>query len=91
MPLEDYRYYRLDGAGHLHDAEWFQAKDDVEALALIVARHPDSSSEVWQGRRLVGRLSPGPRLKQRSPHPEFWRLRGASCSIPVRGGDPFHE
>ena len=60
MPYsENYRYYCLDGAGHLHDAAWFYAESDDDAIAQIEAKHPDSKSEVWQGTRLVASLSPG--------------------------------
>ena len=58
MPSENYRYYCLDGAGHLHDAEWFHAENDEEAIAQIAAKHPDSKCEIWQGKRLVAALPP---------------------------------
>lgn len=57
MPLENYRYYCLDGTGHLHSAEWFSAQSDEEAIAQIRARHPDAKCEIWQGKRLVATLS----------------------------------
>ena len=58
MPSENYRYYCLDGAGHLHGAEWFYAESDADAIAQISAKHPDGKSEIWQGRRLVASISP---------------------------------
>lgn len=58
MPSESYRYYCLDGAGHLHDAEWFAAESDEDAIAQIEAKHPDSICEIWEGKRLVATLSP---------------------------------
>lgn len=58
MTLENYRYYCLDGAGHLHDAEWFYAESDDEATAQIEARHPNSKCEIWQGKRLVASIAP---------------------------------
>lgn len=58
MPSENYRYYCLDGAGHLHSAEWFHAETDEEAIAQISAKHPDAKCEIWQGQRLVASLSP---------------------------------
>ena len=41
MSSENYRYYCLDGAGHLHSAEWFVADNDEQAVALIEAEHLD--------------------------------------------------
>ena len=58
MSQENYRYYCLDGAGHLHEAAWFAAEDDSDAIAQIEAEHPDATCEIWQGRRLVAKLSP---------------------------------
>lgn len=58
MSSENYRYYCLDGAGHLHDAAWFCAESDADAIAQIEAKHPDATCEVWQGKRLVAKLSP---------------------------------
>ena len=53
MPSENYRYYCLDGTGRLHDAAWFYAESDENAIKLIEARHPDSKCEIWLGKRLV--------------------------------------
>jgi hypothetical protein len=53
MPPENYRYYCLDATGRIHDAQWFHATDDEEAVGLIAARHPDAKCEIWQGKRLV--------------------------------------
>jgi hypothetical protein len=58
MPSENYRYYCLDGAGHLHEAAWFESQGDEDAIAQIKAKHPDSKCEIWQGQRLVAQLSP---------------------------------
>ena len=58
MSSESYRYYCLDGAGHLHDAAWFQAESDEDAIAQIEAKHPDALCEIWQGTRIVAKLSP---------------------------------
>jgi hypothetical protein len=58
MSSEDYRYYRLDGDGRIHDAEWISAVDDEQAVELIRASHPDSKCEAWKGARLVARLVP---------------------------------
>ena len=58
MPSETYRYYSLDRAGHLHDAEWIEARDDKEAVAQVEALHSDATWELWHGTRLVGKLWP---------------------------------
>jgi hypothetical protein len=58
MPSENYRYYCLDGAGHLHSAEWFAAESEADAIAQIETKHPDAICEIWQGKRLVAKLSP---------------------------------
>ena len=58
MSEQTYRYYCLDGAGHLHDAEWFEAENDTEAVAQVAATHPDSKCEIWQGSRLVAKIAP---------------------------------
>jgi hypothetical protein len=58
MSRETYRYYCLDGLGHLHSAEWFHAESDGDALTLIDSRHPHALCEIWQGRRFVAKLSP---------------------------------
>lgn len=57
MPSENYRYYCLDGDGHLHSAEWFYAESDEAAIALIEAKHPDAVCEIWQNARLVAEIS----------------------------------
>ena len=53
-----YRYYCLDATGRLHDAHWFDAGSDEEAVAHVQAKHPDGKSEVWQEQRLVAALAP---------------------------------
>ena len=58
MPSENYRYYCLDAAGCLHDAEWFEAASDEEAVALVSEMHPDAKCEIWHGQRLVAATSP---------------------------------
>lgn len=56
MSRETYRSYCLDGLGHLHNAEWFEAESDEDAVAQIEAQHPESKCEIWQGVRLVAQL-----------------------------------
>ena len=58
MPSENYRYYCLDGDGRLHNAEWFHAETDEDAVAQIEAKHPNGLCEVWQGERFVAKISP---------------------------------
>jgi hypothetical protein len=58
MPSENYRYYCLDGAGRLHDAEWFYALNDQEAIKLVETKHPAGKCEIWQGKRLVASITP---------------------------------
>lgn len=55
MPPANYRYYCLDGFGHLHSAEWFGADSDEEAVSQIKAKHPDGKCEIWLGTRLVAK------------------------------------
>ena len=58
MASENYRLYRLDGAGMIHDAEWFEAENDADARIQVAARHPDAMCEIWHEKRLVASLSP---------------------------------
>ena len=58
MSPESYRYYCLDSAGRLSNADWFDAASDAEAIAHVEARHPDGLCEIWLGKRLVASLSP---------------------------------
>ena len=58
MSLKSYRYYRLDGVGHLHSAEWFEAERDEDAVAQVEAIHPDALCEIWERDRLVAKVSP---------------------------------
>ena len=58
MPSENYRYYCLDSTGRPHNAAWFYAETDEDAIKHIEAKHPDSKCEIWLGKRLVATLSP---------------------------------
>jgi hypothetical protein len=58
VALEKYRYFCLDAAGRLHEAQWFAAETDEDAVAHVEAKHPDALCEVWLGNRLVAKLSP---------------------------------
>jgi hypothetical protein len=56
MPSKNYRYYRTDGVGRFHTAEWLEAESDLDAISQIEAMHPHSSFEIWQGQRFVAKL-----------------------------------
>jgi hypothetical protein len=56
--MPSYRFYCLDGTGKIHNAEWFDAESDEQAVAEIQARHPDGHCEVWKGDKLIGSTSP---------------------------------
>ena len=58
MSSETYRYYCLDGIGHLYGADWFEAASDEDAIRKIEAKHPDALCEIWQRNRLVARVGP---------------------------------
>ena len=49
-----YRFYRPDGAGHLHQTDWFEADSDEEAIATVARLHPEGLCEVWKGNQLIG-------------------------------------
>ena len=67
MAPDNYRYYRLDCAGHLDMGDWFAANDDEDAIAQIEVKHPDDMCEVWLGSRLVAKLLPA-RFSPDDPH-----------------------
>ena len=58
MPQDNYRYYRLDGTGQLHGAEWFEAANDEDAVAHVKAKEPDAKWELWREHRLVATSYP---------------------------------
>ena len=58
MSLQTYRYYRLDGTGRLHGAELIDAESDDAAIAQVECTCADALCEIWQGARLVAKLSP---------------------------------
>ena len=58
MSLQSYRYYRLDGVGHLHSAEWIEAESDEAAVEMVKGMCAEALCEIWQRDRLVARLSP---------------------------------
>jgi hypothetical protein len=58
MSNSDYRYYRLDGAGRLYEAEWVKAESDQNAIEQVRTKHPTSTCALWQGTRLVAKIAP---------------------------------
>ena len=54
--LAGYRHYRLDGAGSISKAEWFEASDDADAIRQVTAHKLPVPSEIWQGNRRVARV-----------------------------------
>ena len=60
MSSTTYRYYCLDGTGRLHDARWFDAGSDEEAVAHVQSKHPDGKCEIWEEQRLVATIKPSP-------------------------------
>lgn len=55
--LPAYRLYRLDGAGKIATADWIDAEADDDALRQ--AREAGGNFELWQRRRLIGRVPEG--------------------------------
>jgi len=51
--LQNYRLYRLDGAGRISEAEWVEAADDSEARSKAQAQCRSGRFELWQRERLV--------------------------------------
>jgi hypothetical protein len=51
-----YRHYRLDGAGSISKAEWFEASADADAVRQVEERKLSVASEIWQGNRRVARI-----------------------------------
>jgi hypothetical protein len=54
--VANYRIYCLDGANKVASAEWIEAEDDDDAIALVRERHDGYKCEVWDRKRLVTRL-----------------------------------
>ena len=53
--MQNYRLYRLDGAGKIANAEWIEALEDDDALREAKTRIDSGSFELWQRNRLVQR------------------------------------
>lgn len=54
--MPSYRLYRLDGAGKITTADWIEAADDHDALTQASERVDGATYELWDRKRLVGRL-----------------------------------
>lgn len=58
--MPEYRLYYLDGARHIHLAEWIVAGSDTEAAAIARQMTPDARiRELWLKSRLVARMENG--------------------------------
>ena len=51
--MPDYRLYCLNGESHIAKGEWFEAKNDEEAIALVRAKKLPVTCEIWLQNRLV--------------------------------------
>ena len=51
-----YRLYGLDGVNKVASGEWFEAEDDQTAIEVAKTLMDGHDCELWQGRRLVGRI-----------------------------------
>lgn len=51
-----YRHYRLDGAGRISKAEWFEAADDADAVRQVRDKKLPVASEIWDRNRRVARV-----------------------------------
>ena len=57
LALHNYRYYRFDSSDGIRVAESICAASDEDAISQINRKHPDGKCEIWQGSRLVAKLS----------------------------------
>lgn len=56
--MASYRYYCLDGSGHVSLADWIEADTDEAAIAQVQAMMPAlSRCEIWQNKRLVAKIT----------------------------------
>jgi hypothetical protein len=56
MSVSAYRFYRLDGAGKISNAEWVEATDDSDAIRQVRELKLRTASEIWQGNRRITRV-----------------------------------
>ena len=57
--MANFRLYRLDGAGKIGTAEWLEADDEDHALELVRELNAETTIEIWNRNKLIGRVSPG--------------------------------
>ena len=60
MTNKNYRCYFTDAGDRIRSYEQMECANDTEAALKVdelLAASQDSSAELWQGKRLVGRLS----------------------------------
>jgi hypothetical protein len=51
--MPDYRLYCLDGQSRIAKGEWFEAKNDDEAITFVRAKKLRIKCEIWLQNRLV--------------------------------------
>ncbi len=56
-PPQSYRIYCYDQTRKMVSGDWLQAASDEEAISKATAAGFGSRCEIWQGRRLVAKLS----------------------------------
>lgn len=56
--MPDYRLYCFNGDGAIGNGEWFEAKNDDEAVALTRGKKLHIKCEVWLGGRKVAEVPP---------------------------------
>ena len=54
--MPDYRLYCLDGTTHIANGEWFEAKNDDEAMAIVRVKKLSVNCEIWDRDRLVASI-----------------------------------
>ena len=54
--MPSYRHYRLDGAGRISKAEWFEASDDADAVRQVQEKKLPVASEIWERNRRVAKI-----------------------------------
>jgi hypothetical protein len=55
-PIKTYRVYCYDGAHKILTADWLEAANDEQAIAMAHAQGFGTKCETWDGRRLVAQL-----------------------------------
>jgi hypothetical protein len=66
--MPDYRFYCVDGGGHIDFADWIQASTDEEAILKARELRPDAHKcEVWLGNQLVAKINSSGRLERVVP------------------------